>query len=570
MEKQPIINCHTHIFTGDNVPPYLAKTFLPFPFYYLLNLNWLVSLFRWWYSLKRKIEYNPFLKRFQISKNKVRIFINKFKLLKTIITWFVTLQVIFILFRYAATIMAPKEGSYLNSFMKLNECLSKKNLLIHQGHKLLEALLILFLIFFLPQGRKFILFIFSKFWKFVGIFSSKQSKALLGRYLNIGRYAFHQKQYTIFSKLKGQYPEGSKFIVLPMDMEFMGAGNTRVKYADQMEALTKIKTKHEDSFFPFVFVDPRRIEKENNYFDFEPQNGKVILNSCFVKKYIEDNKFSGFKIYPALGYYPFDEALLALWKYAADNKVPITTHCIRGTIYYRGKKKYEWNEHPVFEQANGNKNYSKLLLPQMDNEKFSWNFTHPLNYLCLLEEKLLRKLVANGNEKTKRLFGYTNADTPLLYNLNHLKICFGHFGGDDEWLRFFEKDRDNYSSQIVKNPLKGIEFLNDSHGNPSKGKLEIIWKSVDWYTIITSLMLQYENVYADISYILHDETAVLPLLKQTLLHPILKTRVLYGTDFFVVRNHKSDKQMLADMMCGLIETEFDLIARENPIKFLNI
>jgi predicted TIM-barrel fold metal-dependent hydrolase len=570
MEKQPIINCHTHIFTGDNVPPYLAKTFLPFPFYYLLNLNWLVSLFRWWNNFKNKLKYSPLSKRFEIIKNKTRIFINKFKFLKTIVSWFVTIQVFFILFRYMASLTSPKEGSYLSYFTKANEWLSQENILLQQGYRAMEIFLILFLLFFLPQSRKFILFIFSKFWSFLGIFSSKQSKALLGRYLNIGRYAFHEKQNTIFSKLSAQYPQGSKFIVLPMDMEFMAAGNTRVKYADQMEALAKIKTKHKDSFFPFVFVDPRRIEKENNYFDYEPQNGSVVLSNCFVKKYIEENKFSGFKIYPALGYYPFDEALLALWKYAADNNIPITTHCIRGTIYYRGQKKDEWNEHPVFEQANGNENYSKLLLPQMNNEKFSWNFTHPLNYLCLLEETLLRKLVATANEKTKTLFGYTNADTPLLYNLKHLKICFGHFGGDDEWLRFFEKDRDNYSSQLVKNPLKGIDFLNNADGNPSKGKLEIIWKSVDWYTIITSLMLQYENVYADISYILHDETAVLPLLKQTLLHPILKTRVLYGTDFFVVRNHKSDKQILADMMCGLTETEFDLIARENPIKFLNI
>ncbi len=570
MEKQPIINCHTHIFTGDNVPPYLAKTFLPFPFYYLLNLNWFVSLFRWWYSFKSKIKYSPFSKRFEIIKNKTRIIINKFKLLKTIITWFVTIQVIFILFRYMATITPPKEGSYLNYFIKANEWLSQKNILLQQGYKAMEVFLIIFLLLFLPQSRKFILFIFSKFWRFLGIFSSKQSKALLDRYLNIGRYAFHQKQNTIFSKLRAQYPEGSKFIVLPMDMEFMGAGNTKVKYADQMEELAKIKTKHEDSFFPFVFVDPRRIDKENDYFDYQPQNGSVILRNCFVKKYIEENKFSGFKIYPALGYYPFDETLLPLWKYAADNQIPITTHCIRGTIYYRGKKKDNWNEHPVFEQANGNENYSNLLLPQMDNERFSWNFTHPLNYLCLLEETLLRKLVAKASEKTKILFGYTNADTALLYNLKHLKICFGHFGGDDEWLRFFEKDRDNYSSQLLKNPLKGIDFLNDVDGKPSKGKLEMIWKSVDWYSIITSLMLQYENIYADISYILHDESAVLPLLKQTILHPILKTRVLYGTDFFVVRNHKSDKQMLADMMCGLTEAEFDFIARENPLKFLNI
>ncbi len=568
MEKEPIINCHTHIFTGDNVPPYLAKTFVAFPFYYLLNLQWFVNFFRWWNKLKTKISYSPFAKRFAITKNKVRIFVNKFGFLKTIITWVVTIQVLFILYRYISLLMAAQDGAYLKYFTKANNWLTSRNLVVPEGYYGIDILLILFLLFFVPAGRNFIIFIFSKFWKFFGIFSGSHGKALLQRYLNIGMYAFHKKQNTIFSKLKAQYPEGTGFIVLPMDMDYMDCGKVQVSYHDQMEELATIKKKQPDTFFPFVFADPRRIKEEKNYLQYTHQNGKITLDSCFVKEYIEANKFSGFKIYPALGYYVFDEALLPLWKYAADNNLPIITHCIRGTIYYRGSKKDSWNTHPIFEQANGLGDYTKLLLPQMKNEQFSWNFTHPLNYLCLLDEGLLRKLIATYSNEIKSLFGFTNLETPLQHNLSHLKICFGHFGGDDEWHRFFERDRDNFSSQLVKNPLKGIDFFEGVDGKPTPGKLEIIWKSVDWYTIITSLMLQYPNVYADISYILHDETQVLPLLKQTLTHPILKSRVLFGTDFFVVRNHKSDKEMLADMMCGLTETEFDLIARSNPRSFL--
>jgi hypothetical protein len=89
-------------------------------------------------------------------------------------------------------------------------------------------------------------------------------------------------------------------------------------------------------------------------------------------------------------------------------------------------------------------------------------------------------------------------------------------------------------------------------GDPSPGKPEQLWKFTDWYSIISSMMLQYPNVYADISYILHSDSEVLPLLKQTLQNPVLKQKVLYVTDFFVVRNHKSDKNMLADMM-GIIQ-----------------
>lgn len=81
-------------------------------------------------------------------------------------------------------------------------------------------------------------------------------------------------------------------------------------------------------------------------------------------------------------------------------------------------------------------------------------------------------------------------------------------------------------------------------------------------------MLYYPNVYADISYILHGDKDILPLLRQTLQNPGLKEKVLNGTDFFVVRNHKLDKNMLADMTGGLSEKESDQIARVNPRNYL--
>jgi hypothetical protein len=213
--------------------------------------------------------------------------------------------------------------------------------------------------------------------------------------------------------------------------------------------------------------------------------------------------------------------------------------------------------------------YEPLVLSGFRNADFSNNFTHPMNYLCLLEEPLLRKLVAaSPDEKLRDLFGYKNVVEPMAYNLCNLKICMGHFGGEDEWKKYFERDRYNFSSQLAKYPLTGIRFFEDVQGKPARGKPEQLWKYTDWYSIICSMMLQYPNIYADISYILHGDRDVLPLLKQTLKSPELSHKVLYGTDFFVVRNHKSDKHMLADMMGGLTEEEFDQIARINPKKYL--
>jgi len=301
--------------------------------------------------------------------------------------------------------------------------------------------------------------------------------------------------------------------------------------------------------------------------------GQVLLDDCDLRDYIETHNFSGFKIYPALGYYPFHEDLLPVWKYAVDHDLPVLTHCIRGTIFYRGAKKNEWNKHPVFQEnvAGDNK---PLLLNQTRNQDFCNNFTHPLNYLCLLKEPLLRILVARANPKVQQLFGFQDAQTPLLYNLNNLKLCFGHYGGEDEWLKYFETDRDQYTPALIKY-ANGIDFMFSKSSNGfSHDKIAQIWKSTDWYSIISSLILQHPNVYADISYTLHDPV-IWPLLRHSLERQALpgETRrladgVLYGTDFYVVRNHKSEKQLFAELEANLDPAQVDIVARINPARFV--
>ena len=81
-------------------------------------------------------------------------------------------------------------------------------------------------------------------------------------------------------------------------------------------------------------------------------------------------------------------------------------------------------------------------------------------------------------------------------------------------------------------------------------------------------MLQYKGVYADISYILHSEK-VYPLLQQTLNNSFLKKKVLFGTDFYVVRNHKSEKALYNEITAGLEEKHIEQIARINPKLFLS-
>ena len=66
----------------------------------------------------------------------------------------------------------------------------------------------------------------------------------LSRYLNIIRFAGYKESSDIYSKLMNQYDHGTGFVVLPMDMHYMGAGKIKDKkgsFEFQMDELVKLK-----------------------------------------------------------------------------------------------------------------------------------------------------------------------------------------------------------------------------------------------------------------------------------------------------------------------------------------
>lgn len=573
---RPLVNCHTHIFTGDHVPPWLARTFVPWPFYFLLPLWLIVSVYRWWFAENGpgNWPYKPWYKRlkrmsysFWILVNRIWIIFILHNLLGIVLTW----HVLYFIWDWCGSLIPATAPGWMARIQPAWDWMAQNGLLWTVEDTWSRIFICVLLLALFRSGRNLLLFILKRVIRLFIKLPGKQTAELLKRYLTIGRFAYHREQRTILGTLTGQYPRDMKFVILPMDMEYMAAGKPRVSYTVQMEKLAELKLRgvYKDKILPFVFADPRRIEADPTHFSYHMAGGKIVLDDCFVKRYIEEYGFSGFKIYPALGYYPFDDLLLPLWKYAADNNIPILTHCIRGTIFYRGPKRQEWDRHPVFMQAMGEGRYEPMLLPEKKNKDFSVNFTHPLNYLCLLDKDLLTGIVRR-NEKLWEVFGYDHQTGKMASDLSHLKLCFGHFGGDDEWNRFLESDRGQFAPQLFKEPRRGIEFLKKADGTPAPGKPEQLWKGVDWYTIICSMMLQYRGVYADISYILHDAPAVLPLLRQTLTQDGLKEKVLYGTDFYVVRNHRSDKDMHACIRAGLSEEEYNMIARDNPHMYLHL
>jgi len=242
---------------------------------------------------------------------------------------------------------------------------------------------------FLPWWLKPIANVLVKQWlvNFLKWLHLKGLAYLLNRFYNFKRIGEKGAQEEIFKHLSGFYPVNTGFVLLSMDMEYMGAGKVPEKLEMQLMELAKIKEKyptisHPYRTYPFVFAHPERPD----VFD-------------LVRKYIEDHGFAGIKIYPALGYFPHDPRLEKIYAYAEKNNIPLLTHCTRGGVFYKGKLDVQRRTDPRTQKT----------YPKQSNSKFTDIYSDPDRYLELLN------------------------DFP------RLKLCFAHFGGAGEWDLFLRE-----------------------------------------------------------------------------------------------------------------------------------
>ena len=218
----------------------------------------------------------------------------------------------------------------------------------------------------------------------------------MAAFATIGNLA---SQRAIFALLCSFYPQDTRFVVLPMDMDFMKAGTAPEPYMEQLEELRRMYealegTSHE-VLIPFVGVDPRR-----------PR----VLD--LVKRYVEEHHFRGIKLYPPLGFFPTDPALNEVYAYAEANGIPVLSHCSRGGVYYRGGLSTEMRRDPVTGK------------PFADGPGASTtdHYAHPSH------------------------FGHVAQRYP------RLRICLAHYGGGDEWRSFL---KDPWS--VLEAPPEGAE-----------------------------------------------------------------------------------------------------------------
>lgn len=235
--------------------------------------------------------------------------------------------------------------------------------------------------------------ILSGFLRYLNPFRKNDALDRLAKFMATGNM---KSQREILDSMRQHYPKGSRFVVLTMDMNYMGAGKTKRPYSEQIGELSGIKATLKDTVIPFIHIDPRR----EGYYD-------------VFRAAVDELGFEGVKIYPPLGYYPYDTNLQKVYSYCEKKGIPILTHCSSsGPVYYKGRKK-------KLRELLKRSIHIKPRLKGSKKELCS-QFTDPRNW------------------------------EPVLKAYPKLKVCLAHFGGDGEWEEHFKwpKKEDNWYRMI--------------------------------------------------------------------------------------------------------------------------
>jgi predicted TIM-barrel fold metal-dependent hydrolase len=191
---------------------------------------------------------------------------------------------------------------------------------------------------------------------------------------------------------------------------------------------------------------------------------------------LEKKGFAGVKLYPSLGFSVQSPEMDKVFTYCEANEIPVLLHCNRGGF---------------------------------KADSASVKFCDPADWIPVLE----------AHPK--------------------LRVCFGHFGGDE-----------NFSQPNI----------------PANG----------WAATILSLMEEYDEVYADISYHTDcmdggaNQVNYFNNLSSLLAQKKYRDRILFGTDFFLVRQRCREENYWSYYQMHFKAEEWDRLTRANPARFLGL
>ncbi len=140
-------------------------------------------------------------------------------------------------------------------------------------------------------------------------------------------------------------------------------------------------------------------------------------------------------------------------------------------------------------------------------------------------------------------FTAPDAYVPLLEKHPKLRVCLAHFGGAGDWTSYLDRPCHSGMDDSTKSWLAKIaDMLRDG---------------------------RYPNLQTDISYTLFANDEHLYLLKVLLCDPRISSRVLFGSDFYVVENAEAEERRRSVRLRALLGDELvKTIAQDNPNEYL--
>lgn len=152
-----------------------------------------------------------------------------------------------------------------------------------------------------------------------------------------------------------------------------------------------------------------------------------------------------------------------------------------------------------------------------------------------------------GFRKSKKDAAFCNPKhwVPVLEELQNLKVCFGHFGGETQ------DGKDIWTEAKIPDESWAMSILRLMENYPGRVFGDVSFHTDHWKDEIKGGY--YRN---NIHSVLKDDR--------------YKTQVLWGTDFHLLRMASTDSDFTQKFNEMLGEKEFNLIANENPIHFLGL
>ncbi|NLF43366.1 MAG: amidohydrolase family protein, partial [Bacteroidales bacterium] len=259
--------------------------------------------------------------------------------------------------------------------------------------------------------------------------------------------------------------------------------------------------------------------------------------------------FSGIKIYPTLGFFPFDPSLDAFYKYASENNIPLLFHCTRTGSIYIGKQ---------IENLIPRK--PEMIFPETDKLYHAWAVNAKAEIIARIDRYYEKSWVKNNskgdNGHACDLFSHPQNYVPILAKYPNLKICLAHMGGGQE-----------------------VEYMNSFGSASCKAdkKLKERWEvdNKNWATFIQDIMKIFPTLYTDIS---STNTRlgnkdVLTNIKDWLNTDAadgtkLGNRILFGSDYFLTEIDSSEESLYKDIKNSLPDW-YEKMMDQNINDFVN-